>query len=154
MKLAEALLERKNLKQKIESLSRRAEQYALVQEGDAPQEASVDLLRELDGVAAELAVLIKRINATNMTAHLEDGPTIADAIVNRDMLDLRFEAVNETVEATTSQRNRYTRNEIKYVVTVNVPELRREADALARERRDLDARIQAANWTIDLLDLL
>lgn len=38
MKLAEALLERKSLKQKIESLQGRLAENAMVQEGDTPSE--------------------------------------------------------------------------------------------------------------------
>lgn len=39
MKLAEALLERKNAKQKIEALQARLEENVLVQEGDQPGES-------------------------------------------------------------------------------------------------------------------
>jgi len=42
MKLAEALLERKELKTKIENLRARAVQNALVQEGDTPAEVPVE----------------------------------------------------------------------------------------------------------------
>jgi outer membrane murein-binding lipoprotein Lpp len=36
------------------------------------------------------------------------------------------------------------------VRTFDVAEVRKRVDQLARERRQLDADIQAANWTVDL----
>lgn len=38
------------------------------------------------------------------------------------------------------------------VRTFDVAAARKQADELARERRELDAEIQAANWTVDLID--
>ena len=89
MKLAEALLERKDLKTKVENLRARAVQSALVQEGDVPAEAPTELLREMNEAIEQLGVLIRRINATNNATQLPNGTTISDAIVQRDMLELR-----------------------------------------------------------------
>ena len=152
MKLAEALLERKELKTKIENLRARAVQNALVQEGDTPAEVPVELLREMDAAVEQLGVLIRRINATNNVTRLADGTTVSDAIVQRDMLELRRLALDVVLNKAAVRQDRYSRTEIKFVATVDVAELRREVDAVAQARRELDTQIQAINWTADLVE--
>ena len=46
---------------------------------------------------------------------------------------------------------RAARGEIKILPTVSVQEYRKKADALSKELRELDMRIQRLNWTTDLL---
>lgn len=152
MKLAEALLERKSLMQKVESLKARVNENALVQEGDAPGEDPQALLTELDGAVDELQALIQRINATNNVARLEDGSTLSQAIVCRDMIVLRRLSRQGLANSAAMRQNRFTRNEVKFVATVNVADVRQQVDALAKAHRELDAQIQALNWTVDLLD--
>lgn len=153
MKLAEALLERKSLMQKIEALKDRINENALVQEGDEPAENVLTLMGELDVAVDELEVLIQRINATNNAAQLEDGTTLSQAIVRRDMIVLRRLSRQELANSAGVRQNRYTRNEVKFIATVNVADARREADALSKAHRELDAQIQALNWTVELLEV-
>ena len=47
--------------------------------------------------------------------------------------------------------DRQLRSELR-ITNVPVPELRAEADDLARQYRLLDVRIQEANWAIDLAE--
>lgn len=94
MKLAEALLERKSLKQKIESLQGRLAENAMVQEGDTPSEDPQSLMAELNSTVDALEMLIKQINATNNSAQLSDGSSISEAIVSRDMLRQRRETLD------------------------------------------------------------
>lgn len=152
MKLAEALLERKDLKTKIENLRARAVQNALVQEGDAPAESPTELLREMDDAVEQMGVLVRRINATNNVTQLVDGTTISDAIVQRDMLELRRLALDVVLNKAAVKQDRYTRTEIKFVSTIDVAELRRESDTVAKARRELDTQIQAVNWNADLVE--
>jgi hypothetical protein len=53
-------------------------------------------------------------------------------------------------EAGTVQVHRYSAAEIKQISQINVPAVRAEADATAKELRELDALVQAANWTTSL----
>lgn len=46
---------------------------------------------------------------------------------------------------------RLTRSEIKYVSTIKVVEIQKRADELAKEYRELDARIQELNWQTELI---
>jgi hypothetical protein len=48
MRLAEALIERKNINKTIESLRNRLERVAKVQEGDSPSEDPLELLKALE----------------------------------------------------------------------------------------------------------
>ena len=57
MKLAEALLERKSLTQKIEALRARLAENALVQEGDQPSEQPQALMAELNDAVNQLESL-------------------------------------------------------------------------------------------------
>jgi 2-iminoacetate synthase ThiH len=151
VKLAEALLERKSLMQKVEKLRERLMQNALVQEGDKPAEQPESLMSELNEAVTQLEILIKRINATNNVARLEDGATVSDAIVKRDMLNMRRSALEQVADAATVQNQRWSRNEIKFVPTMSTAELRQQVDALAKAWRELDAQIQAVNWSAELL---
>src|SRR6266478_4692996 len=67
---------------------------------------------------------------------------------NPDELLKELESVAE--EASAGQ-SRYGKAEIRVLRTVDVAALRRRADDLAKERRELDARIQEANWQTELI---
>jgi hypothetical protein len=153
MKLAEALAERKALATRVSELSARMRANALVQEGDAPAEQPEALRSELDQAVARLAALVKAINRTNVATRLEDGQTIAEAITDRDMLQLRFSALKLLADAAAYRVSaRSTRTELRTLATVDVAALCREVDDLARQSRALDVRIQAANWATDVVE--
>lgn len=153
MKLAEALVERKALNTKIEELAGRIRANVLVQEGETPSEPVEALREQHEQAVAQMAVLIKAINRTNVATRLEDGQTIAEAITDRDMLGLRHRALDAAADASTNRMpNRYARAELRTLVTVDVPALRRDVDTLARQLRELDVRIQAANWATELIE--
>src|SRR5262249_53727209 len=126
-------------------------QCVKVQEGDAPPEDPAALLAEVERVAAELLDLVRRINRTNAAASFEGG-TLADALALRDALKLRRAVYADTAEAAVVQQNRYSKSEVKYQSTVEVAALRRQADDLARQYRELDTRIQEANWRVELAE--
>ncbi|HHW39747.1 MAG TPA: DIP1984 family protein [Syntrophomonadaceae bacterium] len=154
MKLAEALLERKSLKDQISALKERAINDARVQEGDEPAEKPEDLVAEINKLAGRLEKLVIDINRTNARAKLPDGSSIMEAIARRDMLKLRHQVAKDLAEAAVPERGgwRLTRSEVKFQPTIDIARWRREADALAKAYRELDAAIQAANWTIDLIE--
>ncbi len=151
MKLAESLILRADCQKRLAQLKARAESSAMVQEGDQPAENPAELIAELETVARELADLIKRINRTNSVTLFEGERTVSDVLAERDVLAMRRKLYADLAEAATVQQNRYMRTEVKYVSTVNVAENQKRADALAREYRELDARIQALNWDTELM---
>jgi len=152
MKLAEALVERKSLKDEIQDLRRRLQRVAKVQEGDSPVEDPRALLQTIESKLGELERRIAQINRTNMAARLADGRTLMEAIAERDMLSLRRSALDGLVEAALPEHNRYSRTEIRYVATVDVAEMQKQADQVAKRYRELDAQIQALNWETELVE--
>ena len=152
MKLAEALLQRKELLTKVNQLGSRILQDALVQEGDEPAENPLELLAEQQSAIKELESIITRINKTNITNEIERGITIADAIVKRDMLNLRRGTLERLANQANITQSRMTKSEIKFVATVDVKEIRKECDAVSKQIRELDAEIQAANWNVELVE--
>ncbi|SMB96161.1 hypothetical protein SAMN00808754_1413 [Thermanaeromonas toyohensis ToBE] len=153
MKLAEALLERKRIKEEIAALRERAERDSRVQEGDRPAEDPEVLMGKILELVERLQRLTVAINKTNMAVKLPDGRTLMEAIAERDMLKLLHEAAKEVADAAVGAREwRVTRSEIKFVPTVDVAAWRRRADEYAKKYRELDAAIQAANWANDLVE--
>ncbi len=137
-----------------QTLKQRLVKNAKVQEGDTPIEDPHALLAEFDQLALELRDLVQRINRTNTSTFLEGEPqmTVADAIALRDSLRLIFGTYSALAEAATIEQSRYSRSEIKFVPTLDVRALRAQSDAYAVNQRELDARIQATNWLVDLVE--
>ena len=152
MKLAEALILRKDCQKRIAQLESRLLFNARIQEGDKPAEAPQDLITELERVSSELLTLIQRINKTNSAVAFQEGRTISDALAERDVLFLRRTAFAHLAQAGAASQSRVTRSEVKYVSTINVAEVQKRADELAKTHRDLDARIQELNWQTELID--
>jgi hypothetical protein len=152
MKLAEALVERKAAQQKIQELSERLQRIAVVQEGEKPPEKPQALLSELAKTCERLENLIVSINVTNIGATLEDGTTLTAAIAQRDVLRMRQGVLETLLRTTGNPQYRMRGTEIKFVTTVDIAKLQRERDDLAKQYRELDTAIQAANWTAELIE--
>lgn len=150
MKLAEALILRADCQKRFAQLKARLLGNAKVQEGDQAAEDPKEISAQLEAVADQLADLIKRINKTNSgTAYA--GGTISDALADRDVLALRRAAYAELAQTAAITQDRYTRSEVKYVRTIDVVETQKRADELAKNYRELDARIQELNWQTELV---
>jgi hypothetical protein len=150
MKLAEALILRADRKKRIEQLRQRLISNAKVQEGDNPAEDPAALLSETETTIAEFADVIRQINRSNVATELEPGVSLADAIVQRDSLKWRHEIYRQLAQAAVVTQERRTQSEIKFKGTVVVADLQRQADDFAKQHRELDARIQQANWLTEL----
>jgi hypothetical protein len=156
VKLAEALAERADATRRVEQLRARVVSSARYQEGEVPAEDAAQLLAEAGEVLETLEALIRRINRTNATADLGAHGTLTDALARRDVLRLRHSVVTAAADAAagTGERGygRQLRSELAMLSALPVAELRGQADVLAREIREVDVRIQRANWEVDLLD--
>ncbi|MEZ7892677.1 MAG: DIP1984 family protein [Candidatus Wallbacteria bacterium] len=152
MKIAEALNLRADAQRKLSELSQRLEKNAQVQEGEKPAENPNKLLAEYEIVLEELNVLVKRINRTNNTVELEPGLTLMEAITDRDHIASRRNALANLKQSATQQQDRYSRTEIKFVSTVDVVAIQKQVDALSKEYRTFDSRIQQMNWQADLIE--
>jgi len=151
MKLAEALNERTALRGRIEELKQRIYRNALVQEGEAPSEGPAELLAELAREVELFATLATRINVTNTRTQLPDGMPLVEALARRDMLHLQQLVHENLANKATPEHDRYSKREIKLIASVNVIEIRRRRDELARAARLLDLEVQQLNWAVDLL---
>ena len=151
MKLAEALSRRSALEEKIDELKTRLGNNVKVQEGDTPFEDPCELIKELDRVLEEFHRIVFRINLTN-TRSVFEGRTLTDMLAERDMLKKKTRILSDTISLLTDRGNRYSRNEIKYVATVDPSELRKIYDAPSSQLRRLDLRIQAIGWEADLVE--
>ena len=56
----------------------------------------------------------------------------------------------ELAVAAAVKQDRFTKSEVKFASTVDIARLQKQADALAKEHRELDTKIQEANWLTDL----
>ena len=150
MKLAEALQERADLNRRIQQLQQRLGNNAIVQEKEKPIEDPKNLLAELDRCVAELEDIIARINLTNCRTQVE-GKTLTQHLARRDALKLKLGAYRDLAYRASQVGQRVSGREIKLFSAVDVPQLQREVDALAKELRLLDNMIQAANWSTELV---
>lgn len=151
MKLAEALQERADLKIKLSNLSSRITNNCLCQEGEKPAEDPNALIKEYDESIGRFNYLVEKINLTNCRTDV-DGKTLTSLLAEKDALSLRVSMYRNLVNTASSGAQRARRTEIKILSTVNVSKLQKTADELARELRILDNKIQAANWTSDLIE--
>ncbi len=151
MKLAEALLERKELKKNLYLLQNRLQNNAKVQEGLEPNENPKNLLNELDNCINRYEYLIVHINKTNELTCDSDGNTISQLIAKRDVLNEKLKILVNFVQDGSCLTDRISHSEIRTITTFNVANMQKEIDKISKELRILDASIQGLNWTTELV---
>ncbi len=149
MKLAEALIQRADLKKRIAQLEARMAANVKVQDGDEPAEDVHVLIDEYEQLMTQLEDLTIQINKTNHATNF-DGVTIADAIAKRDALKAKMRAYRNLQEEASVIYDRYSAKEIKLVRCIDVKELQQTIDDLSKRYRQLDTKMQSLNWTVDL----
>jgi hypothetical protein len=152
MKLAEALILRADAQKRIAQLRDRLVRSARVQEGEAPPENPHELFAELGRAITEFTDMVQKINRTNSVTTFDANRTLTDVLAERDALATERGVLATVIQATAQVDFRYGRSEIKYVSTVNVAELQRRVDDLARQYRELDSAVQQMNWNVDLVE--
>ena len=149
MKLAEALVLRSDIAKRMEQVKARALRNAKVQDGDKPAEDPSALMEEHDRLAAELENLISRINRTNSATPFM-GATLTEALAKRDVLRLRQMAWRDVADRATVVQTIQTKSEVRFRSALDVRAAQKLADDLSRDLRNLDAKIQEANWLTPL----
>ncbi|OPH49295.1 hypothetical protein BC351_37550 [Paenibacillus ferrarius] len=152
MKLAEALVLRADAQRKVAQIKQRLERVIKVQEGEQPAEQPTVLLTELDRTVEELVSWIKKINKTNAYTKFDGHLSIADALAERDNLMQKRNLLNDLLEAATIKQDRYSRSEVKFYRTIEVNELQKQLDDLAKSYRELDFKIQEKNWSVEVIE--
>ena len=152
MILSEALMQRADLQRRLEQIKARLLRNARVQEGEKPAEDPEQLLAEFERTATELTAMVQRINRTNSAVAFDAGMTLTDAIAVRDGLRKRASVYTDVITAAVVRQDRYTRSEIRFQPAIDVATMQAQADTFARAARELDARIQALNWKVELVE--
>lgn len=150
MKLAEALQIRADLQKRIEQMPMRLNNNAKVQEGSSPSENPQELLDELNRLLEQLEQLVVKINIANSRVVADDGTTMTALIARRDTLKRHIDIMRGFLDAASDLTPRHTLTEIRVISTVNVAELRKKCDALSKELRELEIKIQSLNWTLEM----
>ena len=151
MKLAEALKERADLNKNISNLRWRLERIMLVQEGEEPAEDPKELKKQLDGSLDRLEYLIAAINHSNDRISA-GGMTLTELIAKKDVTQIRLAAYRDMAQEASAGVDRARGTEIRIVPTVKVADLRKEADRMAKEIRELDNLLQETNWTQEMIE--
>ena len=150
MKLAELLNERKAVKTEIKKIKDRLHLAAKMQEGDARPVESPEALKEtLIGLYGRLSDLIMKVNRANIENRVE-GVTLMELIAERDQKIAIAEMLHDLAERATPKSDRFSRNEIRYIPTIDVNVARKEADTYSKAAREIDNKIQATNWNTDV----
>lgn len=150
MKLAAALIERADLQTRLTQLQTRLLNNAKVQEGVKPNEDPKDLLKELDEVSKQLEDYVYRINMTNAATLVDETP-LTSLLAKKDVLTKKIGILRAFLNESSALIDRYSLKEIKIDSTVDVAKLQKDLDALSKELRLLDQKIQEINWTTDLI---
>lgn len=151
MKLAEALLLRSDLQTKLASLQQRINSNILVQEGDTPSEDPNLLIQEASAVNRELHALIQRIHATNAQAAASSGKKLLELIIERDALTSQHRILQQAIDNSRRENGRYSSSEIRWIKTISVADLQKQADDISKLLRQNNLEIQASNWQVDLI---
>ena len=149
MKLAEALNLRSDLQKRIAQLKESLNHNVKVQEGDQPGEKPEELCAELDQLLPQLQDLMIRINNTNCKT-VVSGKTLTEWLAERDILATKLSIYRSAYSNSVIRVERYSRNEVRYVRAINAEEVHKQVDTLSRQYRELDMKLQEANWTYEL----
>ena len=151
MKLAQALILRADTQKRLEQLKGRLLDNAKMQENERPSEDPKLLLKELDRLSDELFRLILAINLTNSSAKFE-GVSLTEMIAKKDTLSQKASVLREFAKSASQKVDLYSNSEIKILSSVDVVTLQKQIDELSKEIRELDMKLQEANWQVDLIE--
>lgn len=150
MKLAEALLLRADMQNKVDSLRSRVKRNAVVQEGQSPHEDALELIKEAFQIINEKEGLIARINQANLGSTLPNGMTLTEALAEREKLEEQHSLLEHAIYHTQTEPDRYSSREIRWVSTLKVVSLQKQSEDLAKKIRELNIVIQEVNWSAEV----
>ena len=151
MKLAEALNLRADLQKSVEQLKSRLIDNVKVQEGDLPAEQPSVLFAELDNILPQLETLIVKINLTNTQTKIDDK-SMTQLLAEKDVLQKKLDIYRSAYSRAIIRNERYSRNEIRFVSIIDGESLQKNINAMSKQYRELDMKIQQANWITELMD--
>lgn len=150
MKLAEALLLRRDLNNRLFQLRNEISSSMLVQEGDTLDRSITELFKEYDEINQQYSELVVAINRKNATASLADSALLLmEALEQREQLRRKHALLTQALDETKAAP-RMGRNEIRLVRTIDTKTLTEQLNTTAKQLRELDGKIQQTNWLVDL----
>lgn len=150
MKLAEALLLRRDLNNRLFQLRNEISSSVLVQEGDTLDRSITELFKEYDEINQQYSELVVAINRKNATASLADSALLLmEALEQREQLRRKHALLTQALDETKAAP-RMGRNEIRLVRTIDTKTLTEQLNATAKQLRELDGKIQQTNWLVNL----
>lgn len=156
MFLAEALIERKVLSNQINDLVMLIEDNAVIQEGDEAADVKQMVVNLLE-MHERHAKLDKEIRITNANTDLE-GVSLMEAIAKRDSLKFKASSFSNLVgnrgfgRAMSRRVFRKSASEVRFTDLIDRNAMAEARDDYAKLSRELDAKIQAKNWSTELFD--
>ena len=150
MKLAEALLLRRDLNNRLFQLRNEISSSVLVQEGDTLDRSITELFKEYDEINQQYSELVVAINRKNATTSLADSALLLmEALERREQLRRKHALLTQALDETKAAP-RMGRNEIRLVRTIDTKTLTEQLNTTAKQLRELDGKIQQTNWLVDL----
>ena len=150
MILGEALLLRADLQKQILSLRDRLELNAKTQENESPSEHPQILFEAFESVIQRYEQIVVAINKANFSTKLADDRTLTEVLAHREVLKKKHITLLAVARKGLPETNRYSEREIKWVSVVDVKDLRKQADIVANEIRELNVQIQKVNWETEI----
>lgn len=147
MKLAELLKQRSALQDKADDLAKRVYTNVRLIDGDTPAETPDALIVEIDRTYDALESVVNRINRANIKARGTGGETLSELLLRRELLGRKVGVRKHAAKRATTG-SEYRDESVLYKRHVDVPKLRREADELGQQYRELDNQIQSLNWSV------
>jgi hypothetical protein len=152
VKLAEVLIERKDLQVKLRELTAQMSANVMIQEGDKVTAEPGQILQDFMAANDRLQSLIAKVNAVNNTVIVDrlGGMTLTQAIEKREALRREHSFLNEAINVAESRNHMYSRTEIKMVRTIDLPKYHKLRDDVAKSIREYDIAIQETNWATEV----
>ena len=153
MKLAEALILQANHQNRILSLKNRINHQVLIPEGEEPSEDPNELLKIVFTLNAELQRLKHQIHLAHVKSILDTGERLIDLLVERDTLDEQHQILTDAIKHTFLDSDNNHHHNLKWVKVIPVSRLQKYADDINARLCQLNIKIQAATWNIDVESL-
>jgi predicted RND superfamily exporter protein len=151
MKLAEMLINRKDLQVKLRQLNEQMLSNVKVQEGDEPNALPEEIIAKYEKANDALKKLITKINLVNAkTTVAKYNDSLTTVIEIREALKREYSFVNNAISRAEERENLYSRSEIKHQVTIDLKKYYKQRDDLAKQIREYDIAIQETNWMTEV----
>lgn len=121
-----------------------------MQDGVEPAENPKQLFKELEYVINSYEEYTSRINLTNSKVEI-DGETLTQLLARRESLKLKVSAYDTFIENGSELTDRYSNTEIIVRPTLDINEIQKRRDLIAKDLRKLDYKIQETNFITELI---